>query len=511
MLKKGAFLFFCFAVSFANAIDIAPDQLCRRVSAEITPEVSFQKLIEAGFPAPEAARAVAAQREVTRMLQEGYDAYSANPANKGLTREQLWQGAVDRVRRKMPAGQSHHFEAALNRIEARGKEVFERAQKGEQELSELAKLFNNPTEALKGMKTSEQEDFTIAMLAFQRLTKQGADVANASHIMDLILASQDPVLSKAFAEAGVSPLEMARNILLHDLGKQYNDPALANYRAFLETAFPDKTKNFLNTQIMPHEFGSMIILAELAKEAGIPTEKVPRLQALLANHNAGYRPDLSGFHFWAAGFAWPQFARAMKGVGIDLPETYGPVLHQNQGGDSATAALASLDRLVSLSLASQEKFSMKMVNSGTWNTETMVGELRANLKSVPQEVSSVGSRFRSYVDKEKAAGIQSALAKYGNRLGGKTRELADKLEKDALIAPAPSSAIVGTSIAYQTKEGTWYRVTGTGQAFKWSGTEWGLFKEVPKGQTPQLFYREIVMKDLGYEVPTLTLPLALRR
>lgn len=384
------------------------------------------------------------------------------------------------------------------------------AEEGEAEFHELVAIFNSPAKALAGLRTTPEEDARIVQAAFRRLTLGTADKANASHIMDLILVAQDPKVRAALEKAGITPLQMVRNILLHDLGKQYNDPALVRYRAFLETVFPDATKNFASTRIMPHEFGSMIVLAEVLREAGIDPAKAPRLQALIAGHNAGYRPSLNGFHFWVAGFAWPAFARTMQEVGVPLPDIYTQTRRTNEGGNKETTALTALDRLVSVTLASQEKFSMMLVNQNKWNTETLVKQFRDNLRNVPPEVASVVSRFDPH--SENQAEIQSALDLYMNRQKRMTKKVADALENMATRAPAPTSNMVrikdgvdlGSSIPYQTKDKTWYRVNGLRELFVWNKVtkEWEQDKQMTMDSAPARFFK-IIYRDVGYEVPDL--------
>lgn len=502
LILIGALCFFSFAIS---AVEIAPDQLCRRVTAQVSQEINFQSLVAEGVAPQEAARIVQAHLTASALVQEGYQRRLKERGNQPISDRFLWEASVDSVLANLRTGEAGYFRAALARLRERGEKVSQDAANGERQFKELAALFNNPQKALRGPRTTPEEDYTIAMLAFNRLSK--GDRANASHVMDLIQAAQDKDVAEALTAAGISPLELIRTILLHDLGKQYNDPHLAGYRAFLETVFPDPTKNYLSTRILPHEFGSMIILAELAKEAGIPEEKIPRLQALIAHHNAGYNPSLDGQHFWVSPYAWPPFAKKMQEAGIPLPEIYEAVLHRYQGGDKENVILTAFDRGSSLTLASQEKFSAFLVNTKNWTTEGLAKLIEGNADNVPREVDSVHARLKSYVGSEKAARVQSALAKYFGSQTKALRDLAAKLRKDAQEAPAPDG-IAGTSIPYHGR--VWYRVSSEGVAYAWNGKTWTALPSAAGEDIPSLFFRREVFPSLGYQPPVLQLPEVLR-
>jgi len=475
----------------ALAIEIAPSQICKRVSA------AEGELVASGLSPTDAAKELQAQLVAADLVESSFNHLSNHPTGKSLARESLWSAAVEQVQSKLGHEAPPEMQRALQRLKERGAGLLTDVNRGQRQLRDLSKYLMDPTEALKGPETTPAEDYTIATLALTRLLK--GDPANASHVMDLLQAAQDPKVRAAFEAAGITPLQMARDILLHDLGKQYNDPHLASYRAFLETVFPEASTNFLSTKILPHEFGSMIILAELAKEAGIPENKIPRLQALLARHNAGYSPDLKGFHFWVT--KWGEFAKEMQAAGVPLPETYGAVSHVANGGHKETVALTAIDRGVSMTLASQEKFSMLLVNTSNWNAQAMAGLLLGNVKNVPAEINSVVARMKD-------GKVQSALIRYFNEQGKITAALGERLKELEPLAPAPDG-IAGSSIAYQTKDQTWYRVSDQGKAYQWNGKGWDLHIDGTKFQTPEILFRRIIFPDIGYEVPILAKPEAL--
>jgi len=491
----------------SHAIEIAPDQLCRRVSAEVSTEINFQSLKVAGLTNQEAARTMQAHLSASRLVTEAYEQLNKLPEAKLLSPKSLWENAVDIVRNKASASETPYLKAALKRLKERGQAVEASVARGEAKLQALTKLFNEPTDALKGPKTTAEEDYTISMLALARLQK--GDPANAAHVMDLIRAAQEPGMRETFEAAGISQAELIRSILLHDLGKQYNAPELSDYRAFLETVFPDASQNFLNTRILPHEFGSMILVEQLAKEAGIAPEKVPRLQALLGHHNAGYNPKLSGNHFWVANFAWPVFAKKMAEAGVPLPEIYEAVRHQFQGGDKENVALSALDRGVSLSLASQEKFSTLLLNTSRWTAADLKSQLIGNANNVPLEVDSVVGRFKSYMSTKQSGALQSAFTKYFGGMKKQLVDLGEKLERDAALAPAPDG-INGQSVAYLTGQNHWVRVSNEGKAYQWANGRWLLFLEGKKADAPEFLFRRVIFPDLGYEPPVLTVPKVLQ-
>lgn len=403
-------------------------------------------------------------------------------------------------------------------VEGRPKVVVEKPSIGQLEFQKDIDVFNHPERFLSGPETTSKEDRVISQKALEILSAKGNNTANATHIADHLNTVQAAEVKKALEEAGVSEAKLIRTILLHDLGKEW-DAIPADTRAFLESAFPkpapgEPDKNFLPRSILSHEFSSMAVIEKIAKEAGIPESKIPRLKALIAHHNAGYDPNLPGFHFWVQPFAWGSFAKGMQAKGVSVPETYAPVLSEKDGGSAETIVLTAIDRATSLTLASQEKFAPVWLNQGKWSNDGVSQEIQKNAENVTAEVQNVLSKLSA----QKRVVLQPALNNHFDGELSRIKSVAEKLPKMASgegiynDRPATTGEELANSVLYRDGNQTWYRVTNKGEVFRAkAGDQWMLDGELSAkpgepADAPGKFFRKILYKDLGYEPATLKSP-----
>lgn len=384
------------------------------------------------------------------------------------------------------------FDAYAKQIEA-----------GRKEFEENVAILNDPAAHLKKDKLTAGETRELAEKAYRFLIQNGTGTPNMAHIADHLatLKAIEPTLR----QAGIDPAEVQLAMLLHDLGKEYRFLP-ASYRAFVESASPG---DFLGREIMPHEFGSMVVIDRLGREMGLPAEKIARLKALIARHNAGYDPKLPGSHFWVAPFAWPAFAARVGERVRGLSGTYEPVLPTDQGGSPVTPVLTAIDRATSFTLASQEKFATRLVNSKMWSNTALATQMIENARNVGAEVKSVLTALKPpAVRADHATELEGAIDKafkkdvqYLETLGAELPKMARAegayADGAKLVENLPKEAVV-----YRNRAGVWHRVDGNGDYYRANADKSGwepVLKEKAQGtDAPTRLFRNAIFEDFGY-------------
>ncbi len=503
------------------------------VAVHATPPclVGFGDLVGEGLGGREAAKRLLVHRLATDTVYQRFLELKKDPAFRGVSDSLLVDTARERVRANLG---SKEMEQLFDRAVVDLRTGLERSglpyqappqtkgtpAEGRKTLDRELSLFNavTPLQGPESTRTTPFEDFMMARLAFRHLIAKGKGTANAAHIQEHLNVLKDPAIAEGLAAAGISELALTRNILLHDLGKEY-DQLPADYRAFLEEVFPlpsspiEADKNYLSRVVMSHEFGSMVMTEQLGKEAGLSAAKIARLKSQFAHHNAGYDPNLPGFHFWVQPFAWGAFAKGMRAKGVNMPETYAAVPSMKEGGSPEAIILTAIDRATSLTLSSQEKFSPVILNGGKWNNEGLAGLFEGNAKNVFAEVDNVVQKLDGRA-RRVAGPLMKAFLVDLTRLENLAKEvpLMGKGEGPYRDRPATTPEQLASSIVYRTRKGRWFRVDKEGTVFtsEGGGQPW---MEAPPEIGPRdpisSLFRQVIYPDQNYTAPVLTEPKAL--
>ncbi len=410
---------------------------------------------------------------------------------------ELYAEAVARVRRNIDnAPVAEAFDAFVQYSEV-----------GRKEFQDNLAIFNDPATHLAKPKLTREETAALSRKAYAFLTRNGTDTANMSHIADHLATLQR--LTPILREMRLDPEELQLAMLIHDLGKEFEHTP-ASYRAFLMSAFPDGGKDFLSQQILPHEFASMAVIERLSQEMGLSREKIDRLKALIAHHNAGYDPGLPGQHFWVAPFAWPTFARRL-GTRIPggIPEVYAAVDNSNVGSPT-TVLLTAIDRATSFTLASQEKFAAVLRGQNKWNNAGLAEQIAASSKDVRAEVDNVLGKLKPMpgISATHIGDLASVLNKSFEpdvtRLDSLAKELplmakAEGAYADGatLVAQLPPDAAV-----YKSRTGQWHRVDANGDYFVANAAKdrWepAVAAEAAGLSGPSRLFRGVIFRDYNY-------------
>ncbi|HVE13096.1 MAG TPA: hypothetical protein VNI01_06860 [Elusimicrobiota bacterium] len=202
-------------------------------------------------------------------------------------------------------------------------------------LTESARAFLRP-EAGPGPVAANWEHVNL-----QHITPLERDAAELAKLFN-----RNPALSAEQFAARIRLLMM-----VHDLGKVEMPKDMS---AALNKAFPDKDGLwFVNTAILPHEYGSMRFIEQLGRALPegleLSAEQTLALQRLIANHNFG--PDLSRAgnaglreHWWP-GFFRRSLIPALAALGIPVEAGFNRDeagnLQYNHAEDSAYSAILS--------------------------------------------------------------------------------------------------------------------------------------------------------------------------
>ena len=391
-------------------------------------------------------------------------------------------------------------------------------------------LFEKPLEALgENRKTGEilpeaqltsQERSRLADAAYKILTKKGEATPNANHLGDHMALLNDPKVAAGLQKAGISTEDAKLLVLLHDLGKEY-DQTPQGYRESIEKIFPKPSegnpdKHFLNRNIMAHEFGSMAKIDELSEQLNIAPAKRDRLKALIAGHNAGYGKLGEGSHFWQT--MWPKFAKDMNDAGASVPTEYKALKNTLEGQNPLTIVLTAADRATSKTLASQEKFADTLVQNNTWSNEALAQQMASSRKNVESEVKNVLSKLEAQNGKD-YEGVKDVIRDFFKPADQNLASLSEKLPQMASGTgaykdrPAVNEAELKSSVVYcqeksspKGNERTWYRIAQNGKVFRFQkklfGSKWvevNEFTSSPGLASPtSILFREFIFKDLNY-------------
>lgn len=407
--------------------------------------------------------------------------------------------AVARVRAKLRAAGDlpvlHAFDTYVGQ-----------AERGRKELESNLEIFANPTPHLEKGKLSREETREFLKRAYAFLIQNGENTPNMAHIGDHLATYR--ALEGQLRRMGLDAEEVELAMMIHDLGKEFQHLP-PSYRTFLQSVFPDGKKDFAAQQIMAHEFGSMAAIDRIGQEMGLSAEKLNRLKALIARHNAGYDPDLPGNHFWNGPFGWAPFAKRFAERTNGVPPTYSAVLPTDAGGHPTTVVLTAIDRAASYTLASQEKFAPFLLNMKKWTNAGLADQVIQNAKNVGAEVENVLGKLKPTKDmpegqvRDLQAAVKKAFAADVDRLS----KLGEELPKMAKAEGAYDDGVElvkglpEQSIVYRSRDGRWHRVDADGKYYVANGakTKWEAAEGTPLGtDAPTRLFRNAIFPDFGY-------------
>lgn len=385
-------------------------------------------------------------------------------------------------------------------------------------------------EVLPEAQLSSQERSQLRDAALKILTKKGENSPNAQHLGDHLNLLNNPTVVAELKKAGIDIEDAKLLVLLHDLGKEY-DQLPQEYKETIEQIFP-KTKNgapdsqFLNRNIMAHEFGSMAMIDRLCADQNIAPPKRDRLKALIAGHNAGYGKLGEGFHFWQE--MWPKFAKEMSDKGASVPTEYPALKSTLLGQNPSTIVLTAADRLASKTLASQEKFADTLVKTGKWNNQSLADQMANSLKNVQSEGDKVLSKLEAFRGKD-YEGLKKAIQGHFGEADQNLAVLSERLPQMASGTgaykdrPSLSESEKKDSVVYcqeklnskGNKERTWFRIDSSGKVFRFEkkllgfSGKWVEATEISSSATglsspTQILFGKFIYPDLGYSAPKLS-------
>jgi hypothetical protein len=385
-------------------------------------------------------------------------------------------------------------------------------------------------EVLPEAQLTPQERTQLRDAALKILTKNGENSSNAQHLGDHLNLLKNPTVAAELKKAGIDIEDAKLLVLLHDLGKEY-DQLPQEYKETIEQIFP-KPKNgapdsqFLNRNIMAHEFGSMAMIDRLCADQNIAPAKRDRLKALIAGHNAGYGKLGEGFHFWQE--MWPKFAKEMSDKGASVPTEYPALKSTLLGQNPLTIVLTAADRLASKTLASQEKFADTLVKTGKWNNQSLADQMANSLKNVQSEGDKVLSKLEAFRGKD-YEGLKKAIQGHFGEADQNLAVLSERLPQMASGTgaykdrPALSESEKKDSVVYcqeklnskGNKERTWFRIDSSGKVFRFEkkllgfSGKWVEATEISSSATgpsspTQILFGKFIYPDLGYSAPKLS-------
>jgi hypothetical protein len=409
-----------------------------------------------------------------------------------------------------------------------------------QKFQENLKIFESPISQLgENRKTGEvlpeaqltnEERKQLGEAAFKILTKNGENSSNAQHLGDHFEVLKNPAVSQELKKAGIDIEEAKLLVLLHDLGKEY-DQTPQEYKDVIEKIFPKAPRgnadtHFLNRNIMAHEFGSMAMIDDLCSKLNIAPAKRDRLKALIAGHNAGYEKLSEGNHFWQT--MWPKFANEMSEKGANLPSEYPPLRSTLEGQNPLTIILTAADRFASKTLASQEKFADTLVKSGRWNNHALADQMASSLKNVQSEGENVLSKLEDSRGKNYAA-LKKAITDHFQEADQSLSTLSQTLPQMSsgkgkyTDRPALSENEIKNSLIYcqektnsqGKKDRTWYKIDTNGKVSRYKkklfglSGEWVQVPELSSSDTSPLsptdiLFKKFIYPDRGYSAPKLS-------
>ncbi len=397
---------------------------------------------------------------------------------------------------------------------------------------------------------TENEIRQLSLLAFE-LEKLAGVVGEQSHLGEHSRTYASEKVREALKAGNLSEARLQMLTLIHDLGKSLtkkidvlenlpedhplkisgaNLQKIKAFQAGLQTRFPN---DFFAREILPHEFGSFLLIQALGEKLGIASTDLERLNAEVAGHNAGYDPKLDAdnsalFHFWSNKFVgWPSFVSKLRQQGFELPEgfeDYRKVLTAAENGNPHTVVLTAVDRIVSLTLTSQRKFSMGwpgMVDPNTkvsrWGNDLISAKLAESARAVENEYRNVISVLSTQMPAEKAEAIANAIFDvYRDEV-----ERLDRFSKAFLEMkvdprqPKPRTDNEEGVVVYRFENagsGKWMKITKDGKVFtgfdngSWSTTPLKL--NVPAGTHPAVFalFDVGIFADEKFQPATLEFP-----
>ena len=384
-------------------------------------------------------------------------------------------------------------------------------------------------QALPEAQLTAQERTQLRDAALKILTKNGENSPNAQHLGDHLELLKNPTVAAELKKAGIDIEDAKLLVLLHDLGKEY-DQLPQEYKETIEQIFP-KPKNgapdsqFLNRNIMAHEFGSMAMIDKLCADQNITPAKRDRLKALIAGHNAGYDNLGEGFHFWQT--MWPKFAKEMSDKGASVPTEYPALKTTLEGQNPLTTVLTAADRLASKTLASQEKFADTLVKSGKWNNQSLADQMASSLKNVQSEGDNVLSKLEAFRGKD-YEGLKKAINDHFTSADQNLSLLSERLPQMAAGTggykdrpPLTESEKKDSVIYCQEKlspkgktERTWFRIGSSGKVFRYEKKLLGLsgkwvetteFNTSAQALSPtQILFGKFIYPDRAYTPPKLS-------
>lgn len=393
-------------------------------------------------------------------------------------------------------------------------------ERGKQDFARQLDFFNHPEKYLNNPELSAVEREAFSKAAYNFLIRNGLNTPNANHIADHLAVNSDPRVVEGLKKAGISVEDAHLLVLIHDLGKEYEQLPV-DYRNFIENVFPvdsvsGKDVNFSNRVVMGHEFASMIMIDKIAAEEGISQEKAAKLKALISHHNAGYDPNLSGFNFWVK--FWPDYAKKMNAAhtGDDswqnIPESYAALQSVHSGQDPRSINLTANDRATSYTLASQEKFAVFLPSMNQWSNAGLADQFVNNANQVSAQVKSIYSQFPAAKAGGRYRALMSATQDFFLPHQERLRALADDLPKMAKAEgrfsdrPPLSVEEAKGSIVYKNTQNLWFKIDADGKVYTGNGNRWSLaseFLDNDQVSPATILFRKIISPDFSYSPETL--------
>lgn len=363
---------------------------------------------------------------------------------------------------------------------------------------------------------SAEQTRNLAARAFQFITKASSSAERSDllqHLQDHFEVLSDPQVLNALQALGISKATVAKNALIHDLGKLISN-APEFWMAAMNFYFPKPELGtlFLPRNILGHEFLSMIFVSNLGGELHLSQHQILEQQRLIAGHNAGYRESVPGF--WLP--QWPQFASRLQQDHLDVPLAY-PSLGQIDSGESyLRILLAAVDRGVSLSMASQKKFARLLPSQKKWSNQDLQAQIASELKHVQTQVRDVLLNLfkerrmppASDADQQKELQLLQAIEgalerKYVDEL----KTLQGRLRAGQLQAPAHDFDPQST-IFYKSKAGKFYAISHLGDVYEYTASWKKMAPADPSSSNPVNALFALIEPDMERPIRELQWPAA---